>query len=223
MEITSDSDPSEQNPTYAFPVPYSMTNTPFTNNTSDIAETTDTSPSFPLAPIQFTQGSFTDPYLHLSDIDVAFVFSSCMSSSIISSLSQALGRQCRPGTILITTDYPLILEGTCEAQENDPSMPFGTYRFELLNQMDGYCWLVGGVTTAYIHVVKESLWESYGTDKRDPPELSLEEQAWKLVQAREDGSLTDTNKFLKEVYNKMMFYGYSEWSAGLKDELGDDV
>ena len=52
---------------------------------------------------------------------------------------------------MITTDYHLILEGTCEAEEDDPSMPFGIYRFEMLNQTDGYCWLVGGVTTAFIH------------------------------------------------------------------------
>jgi len=119
-----------------------------------------------LAPIQYTQGSFTDPYLHLSNIDIAFVFSSCFDSDIMNSLSKALGRQCREGSIIITTDYPLVLQGTCDAEKDDPCMPIGEYEFEIVDQIDGYCWLVGGITTAYIHVVKKSLHDKYGKQER---------------------------------------------------------
>jgi len=171
-----------------------------------------------LAPIQYTQGSFTDPYLHLSNIDIAFVFSSCMGPEILTSLSKALGRQCREGSIIITTDYPLVLQGTCDAEKDDPCIPFGEYEFEIVDQIDGYCWLVGGITTAYIHVVKKSLHDKYGKEQREKPEIPLEEQAWRIIKAKEDGTLTDTDKFLKNVYNKMMFLGCPpEWTSKLLD------
>ena len=190
------------------------------NNDEYILPTSQINPTeyIPLAPIQFIKGSFMDPYLHLSDIDLAFIFSSCMSSSILKSLSQALGRQCRPGSIIITTDYPLILQGTCEPEDDDSSMPSGSYEFEIIDKIDGYCWLVGGITTAYIHVVKQSLWNDYGEKKRVKPEIPLEEQALRIVKAMENGTLTDTKKFMKGVYNNMMFLGFpTKWTAPLRE------
>jgi hypothetical protein len=91
-----------------------------------------------LAPIEFTCGSFEDPYEYIGDSDLIFVFSSCMSSEMMSSLSEAFGRQCKPGTIIITTDYSLPLSGEIDPLEDDTSMPFGSYELELLESVDGY-------------------------------------------------------------------------------------
>eukprot|EP00957_Ditylum_brightwellii_P101274 7717122-Ditylum_brightwellii.AAC.1 len=112
----------------------------------------------PLAPVNFTCGSFSDPYEYLGDIDCAFVFSSCMTSELMAELSAAFGRHCKPGTIVITTEFPLILEGVIEPLEDDKDMPFGPYQIDLVENLDGYCWLTGGCSTAYIHRVTKSLW-----------------------------------------------------------------
>lgn len=162
-----------------------------------------------LAPIEFTCGSFEDPYEYIGDSDLIFVFSSCMSSEMMSSLSEAVGRQCKPGTIIITTDYSLPLSGEIDPLEDDTSMPFGSYELELLESVDGYCWLTGGHSTAYIHRVVSSLWEE-GVGRRTKPAIPVEEQAYRVALAYESGELTDTNKFLREVRNAMIFNGFPE-------------
>ena len=113
----------------------------------------------PLAPIDFECGSFDDPYLDFSNIDIAFVFSTCMVGDTLDRLSQALGRGCKPGTIIITTDYMLTLKGTIESLEGHPNIPFGNYELELIEQTNGYCWLTGGKSTAYLHRVVKSLYK----------------------------------------------------------------
>lgn len=170
-----------------------------------------------LAPIEFTCGSFQDPYEYIGDSDLIFVFSSCMSSDMMSSLSKAFGLQCKPGTIIITTDYFLPLSGDIGPLEDDESMPFGPYELVLLESIDGFCWLTGGQSTAFIHKVVSSLWEE-GVGPRQKPVLSLEEVAYRVVKAYEAGELTDTNKFLREVRNAMVFQGLPEsWLPSADD------
>mmetsp|Transcript_8780 Transcript_8780/g.18802 ORF Transcript_8780/g.18802 Transcript_8780/m.18802 type:complete len:338 (-) Transcript_8780:2017-3030(-) len=70
----------------------------------------DSSPDYlPLAPITFQCGSFTDPDEYLGDIDCAFVFSTCFSPDLMQELSLAIGSQFKVGSIVITTEYPLVL------------------------------------------------------------------------------------------------------------------
>lgn len=159
-----------------------------------------------LAPMQMIHGSFTDPYQYLGDVDCAFVFSSCMNPALLEELSIAIGRQCRPGTIIITTEFPLFLRGHIDAMQVDPSMPFGDHEIELLDKIDGWCWLMGGESTAYIHRVKRSLSEDYG-GPREVPYLGLKEEAFQLVQLMENGELTDTKEFMRNVRNNMIFNG----------------
>ena len=77
-----------------------------------LPETTSASSSkTPLSNIKLELGLFTDPCIKLNDIDIFFVFSSCMSNDILQLLAYSLGRQVRVGSYVITTDYPLPLKG----------------------------------------------------------------------------------------------------------------
>jgi hypothetical protein len=85
----------------------------------------------------------------------------------------------------------------------------------MLQSLDGWCWLVGGQSTAFIHRVVESLWQE-GVGKREKPQISLEVKAWRLVQALENDKLTNSKKFLRDVYNNMVFHGLpEEWRPKL--------
>lgn len=181
---------------------------PVVNGTNVCQEPEESNSSLPLAPIQFTCGSFLNAYEYLGNIDCAFVFSSCMKPSLIKDLSTAIGRQFRPGSIIITTEFPLVLRGQIDPLENDDSMPHGHYEIELLEKVDGWCWLMGGESTAYIHRVKTSLWSEYA-GPRTKPNLSLDDEAYQLVQLMESGQLTDTKAFWRDVHNEMSFRGVS--------------
>ena len=188
-----------------------------TDNKNNTAEkSNDVQPIFiRLAPISFTCGSFTDPYEYLGDIDCAFVFSSCMKPDLVQELSLAIGRQCKPGTIIITTEFPLFLRGTVEAVEGDDMIPSGPFEIQLLERIDGWCWLMGGESTAYIHRVKSSLWKDYA----GPREIPLEEEAYQLVQMIEKGELTNTKMFLRKVYNNIVFNGLPpEWLPEINED-----
>jgi len=212
--VSNDTDDTSDDQKVQYALPY------ITNSTDDTTNTTST--PLQMAPIQFKCGSFTNPYEHLSDIDVAFVFSSCMKSNLIQELSIAIGRQCKVGTIIITTEYPLYLSGTIDPIENDVTMPFGEYEIRLLEKIDGWCWLMGGKSTAYIHRVTKSLHTEYGVMKREVPQLSLEEEAYKLVQLIESGELTDTKLFMRNVRNDMIFNGVpSEYIPDEEDSIDD--
>jgi len=176
---------------------------------TDIASaTTDEMNEAPLAPIDFLCGSFEDPYQYIGDADVAFVFSTCMTKDLMGGLSQAFGRQCKPGTIIITTDFKLHLEGYVDPVENDPTLPFGEFKFEVLEKIDGYCWLLGGESTAYIHRVVQSLWVDMDEDEdsREMPKLSTEEEAVRIVEAMEANTLTNTPNFVRSVQNSLAFH-----------------
>lgn len=196
-----------------------------------------------LAPVDFVCGSFDDSSVYFGDANVIFCFSSCMSSSIIERLSKAIGRQCKPGTIVITTEFPLMLEGTIDPLDDpdeekyahctydgdfdDPddeqewirfckeegleSKPF---KFELLESIDGYCWITGGNSTAHIHRIVASVGGADGGPPRQ--ETTIEEQAamaWIYAKKK------NPNEFYRDVRNNMVYHGFSpEWYADLVEE-----
>jgi hypothetical protein len=190
----------------------------FTNNTSSSTQTNDSETSFtylPLAPIQFSCASFEDPYEYLADLDIAFCFSSCLTPESMEKLAHALGRQCKPGSIIITTESPLPLKGMIEPVADDPTMPTGMFEIELVQVVEGNCWVVGGKSTAYIHRIVHSLGDEYGKEKRIRPILPLDEQAFRLVQAMEKGVLTNTTTFIRNVENALVFYGFLDESESI--------
>lgn len=199
-----DNDEIESEPRYALPVP-------------------ETSSSLPMAPVRFTQGSFTDPYLHLSDVDVAFVFSSCMTPELVTELTVALGRQCRPGTVVVTIDRPLgPLVGDVPAPDDDDDddapLPSGPYRFEAVGPpREGYCWVTGGVAIAYLHVLRESTHEAYGgTAPRTRPTPTPERLVRSAIEAHDDAVV---ERFLRNARNDMIFAGLPpEWSERLTNQ-----
>ena len=94
---------------------------------------------YPMAPIEFVCGSFTDPYIYFGDADIIFVFSSCMGSDIFQvGISHAIGRQCQPGTIVITTDYILPLHGYIPSNDSDTRIPYGNFKFRLILALFSY-------------------------------------------------------------------------------------
>jgi hypothetical protein len=111
--------------------------------------------SLRLAPIDFECASFEDPGIdsHWKDASCIFVTASCLPSELLQSLSQVVGRHCRPGTIVMSTDYPLPLQGESSADEDGGS---SLQQLELVEKVDGYSWVTGGDSTAYIHRVVAS-------------------------------------------------------------------
>jgi SAM-dependent methyltransferase len=165
--------------------------------------------SLPLAPIEFTCGSFDDPYVYFGDADCVFVFSSCMSEDLMGSLSKSIGRQCKPGSIVITTEFMLPLEGTIDPFEEDPRVPSGSYELQLVEKVEGWCWLTGGASTAYIHRVTTSLWKD-GSGELKEPDISTEDMAFQAMTDAESEKLTNLNTFKRGVYNNMAFHEIPE-------------
>lgn len=125
-----------------------------------------------LAPIEFVCGSFEDPYIYFGDADIIFLFSTCLPKNCLERFAESVGRQCRPGTIVITIDYMLPLEGNVPAVESNDQIPSGVYRFSLLEKNEGWVWLTGGASTAFIHRVEMSQWrEGQGPWERPLPTL----------------------------------------------------
>ena len=98
-----------------------------------------------MSPVNLQCASIGDSATFIGDVDVFFAAASCMSEEVLEMISKAVGTQCKVGTIVITTDYEIPTSGTV-ANTNGAETP---YRFELLEQMDGYVWVVGGICTAY--------------------------------------------------------------------------
>jgi SAM-dependent methyltransferase len=118
-----------------------------------------------LSPVQFTCGSFEDPSISFAGADLLFFFSTCIPMNVLNSFAKSVGRQCRPGTLVITTDYMLPLQGNIPSVcGNDAGTSLGDYTLSLVEQVDGTCWLTGGTSTAFIHKVEKSLW----TDDNGP-------------------------------------------------------
>jgi hypothetical protein len=192
-----------------------------TNESIKCAELEEPILHLPMAPIQFTCGSFLDEYEYLGNIDCAFVFSSCMKPHLLKELSIAIGRQMRPGSIIITTEFPLVLYGHVSPSEDDETMPHGEYEIELLDKVEGWCWLTGGESTAYIHRVKTSLWNEYA-GPRTKPQMTLEDEAYRLVQLLESGQLTDTKAWWRDVHNELSFRGQLD-CVSLEDLSYEDL
>ena len=150
------------------------------------------------------------------------------------SLSLAIGRQCKPGSIIITTEFPLPLEGyigpyRCSVDDEtassfarqDHDLPTGTYKLELLESVDGWVWLTGGESTAYIHRVVESLWEEVG--KRERPVPTAHQVAREVVEAIRCDDLVSTGDFLREVRNNILFNGLpDEWRVEPMAVMNED-
>jgi hypothetical protein len=101
----------------------------------------------PMAPIELTNGSIGDDSTFVGDVDVFFISSSAMPSEVLDMISKAVGKQCKPGTVVVSTDYEIPREGVIDGKP---------YRLELLETMDGYCWIVGGKSTAYYYRLVQS-------------------------------------------------------------------
>uniref|UniRef100_A0A7S2YAQ3 Histone-lysine N-methyltransferase, H3 lysine-79 specific n=1 Tax=Entomoneis paludosa TaxID=265537 RepID=A0A7S2YAQ3_9STRA len=171
--------------------------------------TTEDNQQLPLAPIEFVCGSFDDPYVYFGDADIIFLFSTCLPKEGLESFAEAVGRQCKPGTIVITTDYMLPLEGEVAPVEKDDRFSSGPFKISLLEKIDGWVWLTGGASTAYIQRVETSLWnERQGA--LDRPVIPVEDIAFDVAMAIESGTLTDPEAFLRGVYNNMIFCGLPE-------------
>ena len=171
---------------------------------SDFVLTSDSGHELPLAPIELECGSFTDPYSSFGDADILFCFSSCLPQNIRINLARSIGRQSRPGTIVITTEYQLPAGGVLDPLPDDPDYPSGEYEFELLDSFSGNCNAVGGTSTVYIQRVTKSL--GTGT-QRVQPELPLSEIAYRAIQYMEEN---DSTVFLRQVSNNMAFLGFPD-------------
>lgn len=161
----------------------------------------------PLSPIELNCGSFTDPYVFFGDSNVIFVYSSAMPYYILIDLARAIGRQCQPGTLIITTEYQLPRGGQIPPWEDDPSLPHGEYEIELIETLTGENDSTGGVSTAYIQRLTKSLGDGI---RRSPPVLPVSEIAYRVIQKLERGELNNPKLFLRNVSNQMAFLGLPE-------------
>lgn len=163
--------------------------------------------SLPMASVELNCGSFSDPYTYFGDADLIFMFSSALNKELLTELSCAIGLQCRPGTLVITTDYQLDLTGTVPALLGDDRLMGGSFRLEMLRKIEGYCWCTGGRSTAYFHRVVESVGMPFRLDRPIP---TLQDICFEVAMQREKGELTDTNRFLLGVANNVRFQGLPE-------------
>lgn len=161
-----------------------------------------------IAAIEMICGSFTSPYTYFGDSNLIFCFSSCLGSEILTGLAENIARTCRPGTIVVTTDLPLPLEGECLQLENgDEQVPSGPYRFSVLEILDGYCWLTGGTSTAYLHRLETSCWNKENPGPWEEPYPSAHEMAYAAYKTMESH---DPEPFLTGVHNSIVFSGLPE-------------
>jgi SAM-dependent methyltransferase len=105
----------------------------------------------PLAPMELICGSISDAtVVDISDVDVFFIASTCMPPAVLLEIANAIGRRCCNGTLVITTDQELVTERTyCEATGKH-------FEFQKVSQTDGYCWVVGGVSTGFTYRLAET-------------------------------------------------------------------
>lgn len=165
------------------------------------------SDDFKLAPMELEYGDFSDPNVYFGDADLVFCFSSCIREpSLLASLAESVCRQCRVGTIVVTIDYPLPLQGSIPMTSGDESERAEEYRMRIIEQIDGWCWLTGGLSTAFIHSVEKSL----AQPKPLVPIRNLQDEAGRIIRLLESGNLTDTTAFIRNVYNQMVFDGFPD-------------
>eukprot|EP00980_Cylindrotheca_fusiformis_P007500 scaffold1559_cov114-Cylindrotheca_fusiformis.AAC.5 len=167
----------------------------------------------PLSPIQLSCGSFDDPYEFFGDADIIFCFSSAMPRHIIHNhLAKSIGRQCVPGTIIITTEYPLPTSGIIDPYYDDsnvndhPNVPHGRYELELVEEIHGQNEATGGESTVFIHRLTKSLGTGHPISR--PPVRSVSDMCYNAIQKLNDEN--DPQKFLRKVSNQMIFLGLPE-------------
>ena len=119
------------------------------------------------------------------------------TNNVINMISQAVGRQCKPGCIVITSEYQLPLEGYIPPSTNgDTELPYGYYQLELVEELTGDCWCTGGQSTVYFHRVITSLREETndGDNYRriKPAHLRALEQEEEVDEAKEVGRALDS-------------------------------
>lgn len=121
----------------------------------------------PLAPIKLSCGSFDNPYEFFGDANIVFCFSSAMPYHVIVNMARACGRQCKPGSLIITTEYALPIGGTIESFPEDPCVPDGDFKLELVEELHGSCDATGGESTVFIHRLTKSLGTGQSLTKPD--------------------------------------------------------
>lgn len=182
---------------------------------------TDENHHIPISPIEFVCGSFEDPYLFWGDADIIFCFSTCLPSVALENLAQSIARQCKPHTIVITTDYMLPLQGYGPPVQGNDQIHFGEYQFDLIQEVHGSSATTRGDSTAFIHEVRVSLWKE-GQGLRERPKISLEAMCYEVVMALEADKSSATELFLRGVYNNMVFWGLPErWHTRIRDKVFD--
>lgn len=104
----------------------------------------------PAAPVELCCGSFNnEANIYFGDSDFIFSFSTCMNGPTMDMMGRAIRRQCRPGTMVVTTDYRL---PETDGSDDEPS---SRRRLERLREIPTSCQLVGGECTAFLHRVVE--------------------------------------------------------------------
>jgi hypothetical protein len=104
------------------------------------------------APVELCCGSFDDEVnIYFGDSDFIFSFSTCMNGPTMDMMGRAIRRQCRPGTMVVTTDYRLPETDGLDDDEHSSRRR----RLELLREIPTACQLVGGECTAFLHRVVE--------------------------------------------------------------------
>lgn len=88
--------------------------------------------------VELRCGSFEDEYF--GDSDVVFSFSTCMNGETMERMANAVRRQCRVGTVVITTDYPL-------PTETNVGLP----KIKRIQHIPTWCQLLDGDCIAYVH------------------------------------------------------------------------
>jgi hypothetical protein len=169
----------------------------------------------PLAPIKLSCGSFDDPYEFFGDANIVFCFSSTMPYHVMINMARAVGRQCRPGALIITTECQLPTGGTIDPVPADPNVPHGTYELELVEEMHGKNDATGGESIVFIHRLTKSL----GTGHAIPrPQPTISDICYNAIQKLKEN---DTKNFLRKVSNQMLFVGLPDhWRPKLK--IDDD-
>jgi Histone methylation protein DOT1 len=126
--------------------------------------------------VELRCGSFADAddradTVYFGDSDCIFSFSTCMNGQTMDLMGQAIRNQCRPGTVVITTDYRLpettsAGSSSSDDDDDDDEPPWWLdddsspsrkrkRRIRLLKEIPTYCQLVGGECTAFLHQVVE--------------------------------------------------------------------
>eukprot|EP00526_Cylindrotheca_closterium_P011686 CAMPEP_0113607860 /NCGR_PEP_ID=MMETSP0017_2-20120614/3612_1 /TAXON_ID=2856 /ORGANISM="Cylindrotheca closterium" /LENGTH=498 /DNA_ID=CAMNT_0000516497 /DNA_START=24 /DNA_END=1517 /DNA_ORIENTATION=- /assembly_acc=CAM_ASM_000147 len=154
----------------------------------------------PLAPIQLSCGSFDDPYEFFGDADVIFCFSSAMPYHIMIDMARAVGRQCKEGAIVLTTEYRLPEGGTIDPVENDPRVPHGDYQLELVEELNGTNEATGGESTVFIHRLTRSLVGTAAAEPLSRPKPNVSDMCYNAIQSLQEN---DPQRFLRQVTNQM--------------------